>query len=210
MPTPRFRPEDLIPGSRANGQGHANGTPAPPRDEGVVVPESNVSGRKFVIGLVIAVLILWAGIAALFQTWKANQLALAAFGETQVAPAIDPLAAFVPPGVPEPDWKAAVTDTHGMLLALTGAGLLDRPRMDGLKADIEARVARVKAAPTTSLTELTALWDDLDAKAGPAIAPDLIPPPPNSRHAKRHPRPARPKILPPAPRRDIEKLKRPA
>ena len=209
MSTPRFRPEDLIPGSRAREKGHGdgNGTLSTGHaDDGVVVPESNFSGRTLVIGLVIAVLVIWAGIAALFQSWKAEQVRLASFGENQVAPAIDQLAPFVPPGVSDSDWKAAVADTHGMLIALTGSGLLDQGRMEELRRDIEARVLRVQATPSASLVELTGLWDDLDAKAGPVIAPDTIPPPPNSRHAKRHPRPARPKILPPAPKRDLPKM----
>ena len=151
------------------------------------------SGRRAVVVLVAAVLTLWLGLDLAFRGWKARYRALAEFGASRVAPAIDPLASTNPPDVPTLEWQAAVADTHAMLLALTGSGVLGESQMDDLRRDIAARVAR--ARPETALKALANLWDDLERKAGPVIAPDRVPPPPNSRHAARNPRPPRPKIL---------------
>jgi hypothetical protein len=89
-----------------------------------------------------------------------------------------------------------VADTHALLVALTGAGLLDRSQMEALRADVAARVAR--ATSESARAELSKLWDDIEARAGPAVAPDDSPPPPGSRQAARHPRPRRPELLGPA------------
>jgi hypothetical protein len=151
------------------------------------------SGRRAVVALVLAILVLWLGLDLTFRSWKARYNVLAEFGASQVAPAIDPLASMVPPDVPSSDWRLAVDDTHAMLVALTGAGVLDRSQMDQLRQEITARV--VQARPETALKTLADLWDDLERKAGPVIAPDLTPPPPDSRHAARNSRPARPRIL---------------
>ncbi len=151
------------------------------------------SGRRAVVALVATVLALWLGLDLAFRVWKARYDALAGFGASKVAPAIDPLAEINPPAVAPSDWRAAVADTHAMLLALTGAGVLDQSQMDQLRQDVADRVAR--ARPETALKILANLWDDLEGKAGPVIAPDLTPPPANSRHAARNPRPPRPKLL---------------
>jgi hypothetical protein len=145
--------------------------------------------------LVLAILALWLGLNLAFRSWKARYTALAEFGASQVAPAIDPLARIKPPDVPPSDWQTAVNDTHAMLLALTGAGVLDRPQMEQLRQDIADRVAQ--ARPETAVKILAGLWDDLERQAGPVIAPDLVPPPANSRHAARNPRPSRPQLLGP-------------
>jgi len=159
---------------------------------------ARVSGRRVVLAMTAAVLLLWLGLDQAFRGWRARYQARAAFGAARVAPAIDPLARSNPPDVPPLEWRRAVADTHAMLLALTGSGLLDEPRMDELRRDIAARVDR--ARPETARATLAALWDDLERKAGPAIAPDRVPPPANSRHAARHPRPPRPSLLGPSPR----------
>jgi len=157
------------------------------------VPQA--SGRRAVVALVLAILALWLGLDLSFRSWKARYNALAEFGASKVAPAIDPLAQMVPPDVPPNDWRLAVDDTHAMLLALTGAGVLDQSQMEQLRQDISDRVAQ--ARPETARQALADLWDDLERKAGPVIAPDLTPPPPNSRHAARNSRPARPRLLGP-------------
>jgi hypothetical protein len=154
------------------------------------------SGRTTVAALVLSILALWVGLDLVFRGWKARYDALARFGASEVAPAVDPLAEINPPDVPPADWRAAVADTHAMLLALTGAGVLDRPQMDRLREDIANRVAH--ARPETARKALAQLWDDLERDAGPLIAPDTTPPPPNSRHAARNPRPPRPKLLGPS------------
>ena len=157
---------------------------------------ARTSGRRAVVALVLAILALWLALDLAFRGWKARYDALARFGASEVAPAIDPLAWTIPPDIPPADWRLAVADTHAMLLALTAAGALDRPGMDQLRQDITHRVAR--ARPETALETLADLWDDLERDAGPLIAPDLIPPPPNSRQAARNPRPPRPKLLGPS------------
>jgi hypothetical protein len=160
-----------------------------------VPPDPRSTGRWLVIGLVAAVLLLWLGLDLTFRSWKARYLALAEFGASRVAPAIDPLASTVPLFVPSTEWRNAVSDTHAMLVALTGAGVLDESQMDDLRREVAARVAA--ARPETARRTLTELWDELESKAGPIMAPDTIPPPANSRHAARNPRPARPAILGP-------------
>ncbi len=155
-----------------------------------------VSGRRTVVALVLTVLALWLGLDLAFRGWKARYDALARFGASKVAPANDPLAELIPPDISPIDWRAAssLADTHAMLLALTGAGVLDRSQMDQLRQDVADQVAR--ARPETALKTLADLWDDLERKAGPVIAPGPDPyPPANSRHAARNPRPARPKLL---------------
>jgi hypothetical protein len=154
-----------------------------------------ISGRKAVVALVLTILALWLVLDLSFRSWKARYNALAEFGASKVAPAIDPLARTLPPDVPPNDWRVAVADTHAMLLALTGAGVLDQPQMEQLRQDINQRVAQ--ARPETAVKTLAGLWDDLERQAGPVIAPDSTPPPPSSRHAARNPRPARPRLLGP-------------
>jgi hypothetical protein len=155
------------------------------------------SGRRAVLAIVATILTLWLGLHLAFRGWKARYLARAEFGATRVATVIDPLASTLPPDLDPADWRVAVADTHAMLVALTSAGVLDESQMDDLRRDIAARVAG--ARPETARKTLSDLWDDLERKAGPVIAPDPKDPPANSRHAARNPRPARPKILGPSP-----------
>jgi hypothetical protein len=159
--------------------------------------DGTVSGRRFVIAGVIGVLAVWGAVYVGFRAWREQYRALAAFGETEVAPLVDPLAAVVPPGVDPWAWRKAVADTHAMLVALTAAGLLDRAQMEGLRSEVAALVAA--SSPETVRRDLTALWDDVERKAGPAISPDVTPAAPGSRHASRHPRPPRPALLRPKP-----------
>ena len=156
---------------------------------------TSVSGRRTVAAIVAVVLTLWLGLDLTFRSWKARYLARAEFGAHEVAPVIDPLAALLPPDVDPYEWRVAVTDTHAMLLALTGSGLLDESQMATLRREIAAEVA--EARPETARQTLALLWDDLEKNAGPVIAPDRTPPPAGSRHAARNPRPARPRILGP-------------
>ncbi len=183
------------------GNGHGDGHPRITRRwdlddlkrRPAVDDEASASGRRFVVAGIVATLLIWGAVYLAFLYWRATYRALAEFGANQVAPLVDPMAERVPPGVEPGAWKSAVADTHALLVALTGAGLLDRPTMEALRADVAARVAR--ATPESARAELTRLWDDIEARAGPAVAPDDAPPPPGSRQAARHPRPRRPELL---------------
>ena len=150
------------------------------------------------LALVAVVLLGWFGLDRAFRAWTARYEARARFGAAEVAPAVDPLAAIGPPDVPPTDWRAAVTDTHAMLVALTGAGVLDDAQAVALRDRLTDQVAHASAHPTTARATLARIWDDAERDAGPAVAPDLVPPPPNSRHARRHPRPRRPVLLGPS------------
>jgi hypothetical protein len=163
------------------------------RASGHPAGEGAVSGRRVVIAGALATLAIAGAVYIAFLGWRARYRALAEFGATRVAPLVEPLAGRVPPGVDPGAWRLAVEDTRGMLVALTGAGVLDRAQMEGLRAEVADRVAR--ATPATAVGELAALWDDLERRAGPVLAPDVTPPLPGSSRAKRHPRPARPGLL---------------
>jgi hypothetical protein len=189
----------------STGNGHANGHgDGPPRTaprwdpddlarRSALKDEASASGRRFVIAGLIATAVIWGGVYLAFLYWRATYRALAEFGAAEVAPLVDPLSDRVPPGVDPAAWTSAVADTHAMLVALTGAGLLDRTQMEALRSDVAARVARASAGSPRE--EMARLWDDMEARAGPAIAPDESSPPPGSRQAARHPRPKRPSLL---------------
>ncbi len=142
------------------------------------------SGRRFVIVAVIALLAIWATMFLVFREWRSRHRELAAFGAREVAPLVDPLAEVSPPDVPPKVWKAAVRDSHDMLVALTASGLLDRPGMEGLRDDLRARF-RTTSAPT-AVRDLARLWKDMESRAGPILSGRSSRPP--------HP-PARPSIL---------------
>lgn len=156
------------------------------------------SGRRTVAAIVTAVLLLWFGLDRAFRAWTARYQARAAFGAAKVAPTVDPLATINPPAIPPDDWTQAVLDTHALLVALTGSGLLDERQMATLRQHLLDQVHQAATHPETARAILAKIWDDIERDAGPTIAPDLIPPPPNSRQAKRHPRPARPSLLGPS------------
>jgi hypothetical protein len=132
------------------------------------------SGRRAVIGGVLAILIVAGGLATVFRDWRARYRERADFGAGQVATAIDALSGVVPPDVPRDAWRRAVADTHAMLVTLTASNMLDLDQMRSLRDEIATRVARTR--PETARDGLAALWDDLADRAGPILA-------------KHHPRP---------------------
>lgn len=175
-PARRWHPDDL-----------ARRAPAGPGSEG------GVSGRRFVIAGVVGILAVWGLVYLGFLAWRADYRARAEFGANRVAPLVDPLAEATPPDVDPAAWRTAVGDTHAMLVALAGSGLLDRPTLEVLRDEVATLVAR--STPATARGDLAGLWDDLERKAGPTLSPDVTPAPPGSRHAARHPRPPRPDLL---------------
>ncbi|SIO32658.1 hypothetical protein SAMN05444166_3807 [Singulisphaera sp. GP187] len=143
------------------------------------------SGRRFVIVAVVILIVFWVTLQVVFRVWRAGYRDRAAFGATQVATAIDPLARVVPPGVAPKVWREAVAETHDALVTLTAANLLDRLQMEVLRDDIAARVARARTHPETARDELAGLWNDLANQTGPILnarhtRPKLLPPPPAS------------------------------
>ncbi len=156
------------------------------------------SGRRTVAAIVAAVLLLWFGLDRAFRGWTARYQARATFGAKEVAPTVDPLTTIHPPAIPPLDWNQAVVDTHAMLVALTGSGLLDEGQMATLRQHLLDQVRQATNHPEIARAILAKIWDEIERDAGPTVAPDLIPPPPNSRHAKRHPRPPRPSLLGPS------------
>jgi hypothetical protein len=137
------------------------------------------SGRRFVTLAVLGVLVLWGVLSLAFRDWRARYRARAAFGATQVATAIDPLAEVVPPGIAPDAWRRAVAETHAMLVTLTASNLLDLAQMHALRAEVRARVAR--ARPETARDELAGLWNGIADRAEPVLEtrhprPELLPP----------------------------------
>jgi hypothetical protein len=120
-------------------------------------------------------LLLIATLVLIFRVWRIHYHERADYGAKQVAPAIDPLAQVVPPGVNREAWCQAVHDTHRALVGVTATNLLGLKEMHSLRDDVIRRVTR--ARPETALDDLSRFWDDLAARAAPALDPT------------RHPRP---------------------
>lgn len=161
--------------------GHARMTTVPINDK--VLGRSR-SGRWFVIGAVLTLLLIWGTVFVVFREWRARHRELAAYGATQIAPLVDPLAKMVPPKVDAKAWKRAVDDTHGMLVAATSSGTMGRPELETLRAELAVRFAQ--DTPETAKDDLTKLWDEMRKRVGPIL----------TGHPSRPPFcPPRPKIL---------------
>ena len=160
----------------------SDGPTTPPSDPPVVPPLGREhSGKKFVIGSLIVILMIWAVLFLSFRDWKGRHQRAAAFGRSEVAAAVDPLASRVPPEVDARVWKQAVEDSHAMLEAVTGAGLLDRSKMEELLAELLGRFRQT--TPESARDDLRWLWDQMEARAGPILTrraerPPLVPPRP--------------------------------
>ena len=154
------------------------------------------SGRLFVILGCLIILVVWGVVYLAFLGWRSRYEELAAFGRMEVAASVDPLAKLQPSNVESQAWSKAVADTRTMLIGLTSAGLLGKKEMIALRDDLHDRVARAQAYPDNARDVLGKLWDDMEDRAGPVISSNVVPVDPNSRHAKRIARPARPGGLP--------------
>ena len=144
----------------------------PTGGSGSAVPGSGWSGQWFVALGILALAAVAAGLVVGFRGWKARQLALAAYGAEVVAPTVEGLLAKVPPEIDREDWAAIVGESHDLLAALTSAGLLDRPAMEALRAEVADRVAAATAegtAPDAGAVALNTLWNDLERRAGPVL-----------------------------------------
>jgi hypothetical protein len=145
------------------------------------VPETpEQSGRRIVIAAFLASVVFVGVLTLTFMGWRSRYLTRASFGITQVGPAIAPLAQVVPAGVDPEAWQGAVNDTRRALIAVTASNLLSFKEMGELRKEVSERVAR--AHPETAVDELSDLWDELTARAGPVLDPDYY---------------LRPKLLPP-------------
>lgn len=156
------------------------------------------SGRRFVLGAGLVLLLLWGGLYLVFRDWRARYNERARFGATQVAPVIDALADTPPDGVAADDWRLAVRDTHDLLVTVTGSNLLDRQQMVSLRQELEQAVARAQAHPETARDELAGVWnlvadraefmfrDGRSASGMRHIRPRILPPrPENPEHSRR-------------------------
>jgi hypothetical protein len=145
------------------------------------------SGRRFVVLGVLAVLVVWGSLYAVFREWRARYRVRAAYGAEQVAPAVDSFLDITPPGVDPTRWPDAVTRTHAMLVTITGSNLLGLSEMQDLRAELDRAVARARAHPDAAVAELAAIWDDMSER-GEFLLKDT-----RSLTGDRHPRP---EILP--------------
>ena len=140
----------------------------------------------------ITVLLIWGALYLIFREWRAKYRERAAYGLTQVVPAIDPLAEITPPSLDPIAWRDAVQQTHAMLVTVTGSNLLDVAEMRQLRAELDQAVARARTRPETALGELAAIWN-VQADRAEFLFKDS-----RSASGDRHPRP---KILPPRPKK---------
>jgi hypothetical protein len=199
--------------SAHNGQQESNGEPERLRFEGFggrsvlrssrlprsplqtaiarLIPQGH-SGRRFVVVAVCTISALWGLLYFFFRDWRERYHVRAAYGATKVVPAIDPLAAIVPPGVDPDLWRDAVRRTHDMLLTVTSSNLLDIGQMRELHAELEQAVGRARAEPRTARDELARIWNSIADRGGFLLEVERSP------AIERHPRP---QILPPRPER---------
>jgi hypothetical protein len=186
-PSRRLRYDDLsaiLARTYALGRGGegAGAATAPPW-----LPRSH-SGRRFVLVAGLAVLVIWGVLYLVFRDWRARYRERAAYGASQVVPAIDRMAEILPPDVDPAAWRDAVDRTHAMLLTVTASNLLSIDEMQALRTELDQTVEQAHAHPETGLTELASVWNTLADRAGFLFTDSRAP------SGDRHPRPA---ILPP-------------
>ena len=139
------------------------------------------SGRRFVIGAIVILATLWGTLFLVFRDWRVRHRELAAFGASEVAPLVDPLADRVPLNVAAKRWRRAVADTHDMLVAAMASGTVGRPEMERLRDDLRSRVA--KTTSDTAISDLSHVWDEMQTTVGPILTgrasrPPFCPPRP--------------------------------
>lgn len=108
------------------------------------------SGRRLVLVAGAVILTLWGALYVVFREWRARYRSRASFGVTQVAPAINPLAEIIPPGVDAATWRDAVRETHDMLVTVLSANLLNLRQMQALREELKQTVERARRRPETA------------------------------------------------------------
>ncbi|MEO6810345.1 MAG: hypothetical protein ABI353_14610 [Isosphaeraceae bacterium] len=126
------------------------------------------SGRWFVIGSLLVIVLVWSVMYALFLYWSARHYkVLAGFGAAEVATTVDSLARLSPPGIPRAAWHSAVADTHKIIENVTASGPLSRSDLEALRNNYTARVAAART--DSAVATLAGIWGDLELKAGPVL-----------------------------------------
>jgi hypothetical protein len=115
---------------------------------------------------------------------------LPSYGATRVAPAVDALAEITPPDVRPADWRLAVSQTHDMLVTLTGSNVTSIQRMRAVRARLDRLVDQARAHPDDAVAILATIWNETADRAETLQKDERIP------GGTRRPRPA---ILPPNP-----------
>lgn len=135
------------------------------------------SGRKFVIGLAIVILMIWGALYLGFRAWKAGYEGRAAAGRISAA-RIRPLVKARPPGVEAWVWEDTVDHAEAMLIALTGSNLLSVEQIQELSARIDMLTAEAERDPAKAVDLLRAFWDEVSKRAGPVAEiygrPELV------------------------------------
>ncbi|MFI5456906.1 MAG: hypothetical protein ACHRXM_15785 [Isosphaerales bacterium] len=185
-PTRRLRFDELtsIMSHRISGSG-----PGRTAATAAMLPRGH-SGRRFVLVAGLMLLVIWGVLYVIFRDWRARYRARAAYGTTQVVPAIDSLEAIVPANVNADEWRDAVRQTRAMLTTVTSSNLLDMKEMERLRTELDQFVARARAHPDTGPGELAAIWNEMAERAEFLFRDN------RSADGVRHPRP---RILPPRP-----------
>ncbi len=112
---------------------------------------------------------------------------LPSYGATHVAPVVDVLAEISPPKV-EPDaWRHAVSQTHDMLVSLTGSNAFTIERMRAARSRLDQLVEQARAHPDDAVAILAIIWNETADRAEELLKDE------RSKGGTRHPRPA---ILP--------------
>jgi hypothetical protein len=162
-PIRRLRYDDLfaiMARTHAHDRGAVGADPATPW-----LPRSH-SGRRFVIVAGLTVLVIWGVLYLVFRDWRARYRERAAYGSSQVVPAIDPMAGLVPPGADPAAWRDAVSETRALLVTVTASNLLGMAEMQALRAELDQAVARTRAHPETGIAELAGVWDAIADRGG--------------------------------------------
>jgi hypothetical protein len=143
---------------------------------------------------VLVMLVIWGVLYLVFREWRARYRERAAFGASQVVPAIDPMAEIVPPGVEPSSWRDAVKQTRALLLTVTASNLLDIDDLRALRAELFLAVARCRSHPDSGIAVLAGVWNSIADRAGFLLNDSRSP------SGERHPRP---RILPPRPEKPV-------